>query len=169
MSNPRPLSLAQQAAVLRSNLPGSKIELKPRSLTWTGTIRPTPCGRDYRVEIVYEAGRYPRVIVLDPLTTDDPEAYLPHTYRDGSLCLHTASDWNSTMSIADTTIPWAADWLAHYELWRHGSRWHGDDPPTDEQSYTSHDAEPNRATRRLRARRRSPRKDADTTTAEMNL
>jgi hypothetical protein len=166
MSSARKLSLAQQATALRSSFPGSKTDLRPKSLTWTGTIRPTPCSRDYRVKIVYEPGSYPRVTVLDPLTTG-PDTHLPHTYRDDSLCLHAASDWNSTMAIADSIIPWTADWLAHYELWRHRSQWHGDDTSTEENPDSSSGADTNRAARRLRARQRPP-KETDAATAETN-
>ncbi|MBP8931241.1 MAG: hypothetical protein KBG46_08165 [Paracoccus sp.] len=36
-----------------------------------------------------------------------------------------AKEWNPSMSIAKTTVPWAARWLACYELWEATGRWHG--------------------------------------------
>lgn len=129
MSNPVRLSLAQQAMILRSRFPASRVDLRRDRVSWTGTIRPTPCSRDYEVVIVYRQGRYPHVTVLDPPLEPGPGDTLPHTYRDGSLCLHLKSEWDSSMPIADTIVSWAAEWLAHYELWKVRGRWYGDEHP----------------------------------------
>ena len=59
---------------------------------------------------------------------DDP---IPHRYRDGDLCLYDPgieaprSEWDQTMPIADTLVPWAAEWLFFYELWHATGVWHG--------------------------------------------
>lgn len=155
-ANPMPLSLAQQAMILRSRFPESRADLERDRVSWTGTIRPTPCSRDYKVMIVYRWGRYPHVTVVDPSLQPDPGDPLPHTYRDGSLCLHLKSEWNSGMAIADTIVPWAAEWLAHYEIWKVRRCWYGDDHPGTNQTPTSPDQEEdNRGSRRRRQRRRS--------------
>lgn len=158
MSNPVRLSLAQQAMVLRSQFPESRVALERDCVRWTGMIRPTPCSRDYKVVIVYRQGRYPHVTVVDPPLEPSPGDSLPHTYRDGSLCLHLKSEWDSSMPIADTIVPWAAEWLAHYEIWKIRGCWYGDDhsgtgvmPTSPEQD------EDNRRSRRQRQRRRSQR------------
>ena len=121
----RGLSLAQQAIGLRSSYPAAKITLVPARVTWVGLIRPTPLSRDYKVKITYQLGRFPNVVVLDPLEYR-PGEDLPHTYQDGSLCLHETDEWTPAMHIADTTVPWASEWLAHYEVWKIGGRWYGD-------------------------------------------
>jgi hypothetical protein len=63
----------------------------------------------------------------------DDEAPLPHVYfeapdyRLSPLCLFDpmANEWNPSMSIAKTTVPWAVRWLACYELWEATGWWHG--------------------------------------------
>lgn len=60
-------------------------------------------------------------------------APLPHVYFEGPdypsspLCLFDprAGEWDRTMYIADTIVPWAAHWLAYYELWEAAGRWYG--------------------------------------------
>lgn len=42
---------------------------------------------------------------------------LPHVFSDGTLCLHEPGEWTDGMYIADTTVPWTAEWLANYEIW----------------------------------------------------
>lgn len=158
MSNPVRLSLAQQAMILRSRFPQSRVDLQRDCVSWTGTIRPTPCSRDYEVVIVYRRSRYPHVTVVDPPLEPGPRGALPHTYRDGSLCLHLKSEWGSGMPIADTIVPWAAEWLAHYEVWKIRGRWYGDDHPgADLLSTAPNQEDDNRSIRRQTQRSRSHR------------
>jgi hypothetical protein len=55
--------------------------------------------------------------VLDPELIRPPESDLPHVYEDDVLCLHLTDEWTADMLIATTTVPWAAEWLLHYEIW----------------------------------------------------
>ena len=91
-----------------------------------GNIRPTPCSRDYHIKITCDHVRPPGVVSLTRLESRPGEA-LPHIYRDGSLCLHEAHEWTPAMALVDTVVPWTAEWLAHYELWKVRGRWYGDD------------------------------------------
>jgi hypothetical protein len=122
------LSLAQQALALRRAFPQVKVLMRGTVLTWTGPISPTPLSRCYTVRVTYRAGEHPRVAVIDPPLQPDENGHLPHFYRDGSICLYAAGEWDASMFIADTILPWTAEWLAHYELWKRSGRWHGDDP-----------------------------------------
>lgn len=122
----RGLSLAQQALGLRVCFPEAKIILAPTRLIWIGLIRPTPCSRDYRIKITYRYLCFPDVVAITPLESR-PGENLPHTYGDGSLCLHETHEWTPSMAIADTIVPWTSEWLAHYELWKVRGRWYGDD------------------------------------------
>lgn len=47
--------------------------------------------------------------------------------EDSALCLYhpAANEWNNTMLIADTVLPWASEWLLHYELWHLDGVWRG--------------------------------------------
>ena len=69
----------------------------------------------------------PKVFVIDPPLADRGpafEARVPHLYRyreSPYLCLFdpVTDEWDgTTMSVADTIIPWTARWLASYEIWR---------------------------------------------------
>jgi hypothetical protein len=124
----RSLSLPQQAFALRQCFPDALITITRVRLAWTGIITPTPLSRDYTVRITHHAGLYPRVVVADPPLRPDEDGLLPHFYRDGSLCLHQEDQWDASMFTADTILPWAAEWLAHYELWRRSGLWYGDEP-----------------------------------------
>jgi hypothetical protein len=114
----------------------------PESVSWIGTLRPLMCG--YTVEIAYRLPmpvevpnpklHQPRVWVKDPQLKPrhhDPEGVLPHVYWDPdgspSLCLFDprTEEWSPAALIAETTIPWAADWLACYEGWRATGVWTG--------------------------------------------
>ncbi|ACP23444.1 hypothetical protein NGR_b19970 (plasmid) [Sinorhizobium fredii NGR234] len=53
-----------------------------------------------------------------------------HVYdRDGDprlcLCDPAADEWDATMHLSRTIVPWSADWLACYELWLMTGRWTG--------------------------------------------
>ena len=70
-------------------------------------------------------------LVLNPEAAE--EAPLPHVYPDkenyclSPLCLFdpAAGEWNHSMKIADTTVPWTVRWLACYEIWEATGRWVG--------------------------------------------
>lgn len=80
---------------------------------------------------------FPLVRVMSPRLMPQwdaaEEAPLPHVYfqepdiRYSPLCLFdpAVGEWDHSKSIAMTTIPWAADWLACYEIWLATGRWRG--------------------------------------------
>jgi hypothetical protein len=92
---------------------------------WSGPIRPTDVSATYIVTILYRLSRHPRVFVTAPQLESRLDAEIPHRHGDGSLCLHLPDEWNSTMSIAETIVPWAALWLYHYEMWHATGEWLG--------------------------------------------
>jgi hypothetical protein len=117
-------SLAVQALALRGQFPEGKVDLRPARLVWTGTIQPTPLSRQYRVKVTYRATRLPVVRVLDHLE-GRPGEPLPHVYREGTLCLHLPGEWTPEMLVVDSTLPWTAEWLINYEIWKATGEWHG--------------------------------------------
>lgn len=155
--------MAKQALALRGAFPTVTADITPTTLAWTGVLTPTPLSRDYRVRITYSRGEYPQVIIVDPPLLPDSDGLLPHFYREGSLCLHEAHEWDESMLIVDTIVPWAAEWLAHYELWRRTGQWYGDGDATEAITATavpapSDDNGPtNRAERRRHAQREARR------------
>ena len=93
-------------------------------MTWTTTLQPTELSRAYLIKVYYTPGWFPQVKVLPKLPSRPGEA-LPHTYRNGSLCLHKADEWSPDMLIADTIVPWTCEWLIHYEIWLATGEWYG--------------------------------------------
>jgi hypothetical protein len=125
-SGSRSLSLALQAMGLRHVFPKARTKVTPTRLTWTGRITPTPLSRSYEVRITYSLGSYPRVFIVDPPLEPNQGGILPHFYREGTVCLHEAHEWTSSLLIVDTIVPWTAEWLVHYELWKVDGHWYGD-------------------------------------------
>jgi hypothetical protein len=126
MAPARRLSLAHQALGLRSVFPDSESMIKHGQLTWTGRLQPCELSRVYTVEITYRQGRYPVTRVLAPLLKETGTGFLPHIFNDRSLCLHDVGQWTENMLIVDTIVPWAAEWLMHYEVWLATEEWFGD-------------------------------------------
>ena len=98
-------------------------------LSWTGRLQPCELSRIYTVKITYAHGHYPVTRILHPQLKVTETGFLPHTYNDKSLCLHDAGQWAEYMLIVDTIVPWAAEWLLHYEVWLATGEWLGDQAP----------------------------------------
>lgn len=126
-SGQRGLSLAQQALGLRRLFPATSAVVRSAQLVWVAALTPTPLSRAYAIRVTYSVGENPRVAVVDPPLLPDADGYLPHFYsREGCLCLHEVDEWNPSMLIAATIVPWTTEWLAHYELWKRTGQWYGD-------------------------------------------
>lgn len=124
----RAVPLYVQRAHLMRAFPDARCDVTRRGfLQWTGPLRPTPLSREYIVRLRYELGRSPKVWVSDPpLERFDGE--LPeHLYSDKYLCLFLprSREWDKSMSLAATIVPWASEWLLHYELWLATGVWSG--------------------------------------------
>lgn len=94
---------------------------------WIGRLQPTPESEIYTIKIVYNNHSLPDVFVLNPNLLDSA----PHTYPDKSLCLYYPRDksYNFDSFIAETIIPWTAEWLYFYEGWVNEGIWWGDEAP----------------------------------------
>ena len=99
---------------------------------WYGTLQPTPESPEYQLKLEYWPGKSPKVWVLSPEV--HPKA--PHRYKDRSLCLYYPrhSEWHPGMLLAETIVPWAAEWLFFYEVWLEDpeGRWFGPEAPHGE-------------------------------------
>jgi hypothetical protein len=106
------------------------------TLRWTGSVKPFSC--EYTVQVVFNLKIWdrPLAIVLRPeLSPREGGVYedVPHLMFDpdnpkySALCLFdpNGNEWNRTMMIADTTIPWTCEWLRFYEIWHATGVWHG--------------------------------------------
>lgn len=128
------LSLDEQRAAMKATWPKFNergIVRQTQEVRWIGECRPQFV--TYTVEIRYQLWKYPQVRVLTPELVrmpDNSEGAIPHVYPpadDPTLCLFDPAQhqWDPTMYIANTTVPWSYDWLACYELWLMTGRWTG--------------------------------------------
>lgn len=114
-------------------------------VAWEGELQ--PLSQRYRLRIMYVpihrdgqaliGNYYPQIWLLDPPlrleSRYSPGVRVPHIYYNKSnpqrsqLCLFDpeADEWDKTMAIADTIVPWAIDWLVSYEGWLATGEWTG--------------------------------------------
>lgn len=122
---------------------------------WKGTL--TPFAQPYCIRVSWcpgvESGGLlfpyasPRVDVLSPALIRreaEPDKLIPHLYRtpEGApprLCLYypDGTEYTAAMWLAETVVPWAAEWLACYEMWHITGDWSADEkshaPPQPKQ------------------------------------
>ncbi len=130
----RPLNLAVQANAIRAGWPGFKVVATPSKLVASGAMKPSALSRTYAVRIEYVLSEAPKTFVETPKLTRRtvaPDEEIPHTY-DGQIIgserpctFFPPTDWNSTLKLARTVLPWLASWLVDYELWHATGRWSG--------------------------------------------
>ncbi|HPF60341.1 MAG TPA: hypothetical protein PK820_16365 [Candidatus Competibacteraceae bacterium] len=142
----KPKSLMAQIKTMALRWPNFKPELGryPQTVVWCGQL--AGLERAFTLSIEYGSPlavssllcrKMPVVRVLFPRLVlnfaAEEEAPLPHVYFEdpdyilSPLCLFDprTGEWNRTMYIADTIVPWAARWLACYELWETTGQWYG--------------------------------------------
>jgi hypothetical protein len=117
----------QQDAMIRNRFP--QFQYSRTQQAWTGTMKPSDQSPEYRVKITYCQAASVKVHVISPAIKSDA----PHRYHDDSLCLYHPHDksWNSRKHIAETIIPWTAEWLFYYERWLVTKHWDGPEAPHD--------------------------------------
>lgn len=126
------IPLFTQAIKLKQAFPQSSIRrLRRQVLVWEGQIQPSTLSDVYQLRISYRLGKRPTVIVYgDNLQrVDDPK--LPHHFhvdperKQIQMCLHLPGEFNDRMLLAKTILPWASEWLLHYEVWLATGEWYG--------------------------------------------
>lgn len=127
MRRPPELNVAVQALQLRHDFPTSTAAVSAGALCWTADVHPTPLSREYRLKVELKRGRRPKVTVVAPVLVAPPRRRLPHTFVGDFLCLHLEAEWDGSHSLAATVVPWAVEWLVHYEVWlaTEGRSWTG--------------------------------------------
>jgi hypothetical protein len=107
---------------------------KGDAILWEGSLRGAQ--KYYKLGILWKPNLPlpPWVFLTDPVLSPREGGTfeeIPHLYfiKDSptlsGLCLFNGSEWDHTMMIADTTVPWAAKWLFYYELWVGDGIWRG--------------------------------------------
>lgn len=124
----RPNILIQQSA-MHEKFPGFRFRGQGGLGIWKGELQPRELSPVYTVRIAYRPGvrSWPKVRVLSPTLSKNA----PHVYRSGDLCLFWPKDgnWSEEMFLADTIVPWTAEWLMFYELWEETGEWLGPESP----------------------------------------
>ena len=139
------LTIDQQIHHMRSTWPGFTVLGSTRWMVgWEGNVR--PIRQTYLIRVWYCRGfdlgmarirpYDPSVTVMHPVLrtrASNPSERIPHLYQNiiypqrPILCLFDpcTDEWHPDLAIADTTIPWAIDWLACYEGWLVTGEWTG--------------------------------------------
>lgn len=128
---PRPLTAAQQYALLRSNAAcEGEGKVRGNVLTWRFPVSPSLLSWQYAARIEYHQGKSPSVYVDDPnlLALADGRR-LPHVYEHSPprLCLYlpNSGEWGAWMRLDQTFVPWTALWLFYFEAWLMSGQWSG--------------------------------------------
>lgn len=112
-----------------------------RYLVWSGPLRGFQM--NYQVAVLWDyqnLGIAPYVFIDEPkIRPRDGGTFedIPHLQFDSAnpensaLCLFDPAgrEWDATLLIADTTVPWASEWLHHYECWHLDGIWRGANAP----------------------------------------
>lgn len=125
-------SLIIQAGTLKSKFPNSNIKRDgEEKLIWIHSITPSPLSETYKIKLLYIKNKGVKVFVIEPkpLVLAKGKMYLPHVYStlEQQLCLYypKTNEWNNGMLFTDSIIPWACEWLFHYEIWVGTGEWQG--------------------------------------------
>ena len=126
------ISLIVQEGTLKSLFPNCQVKRnQEESLIWICSITPSPLSCTYKLKIHYVKNRGVKVFVIEPISLmrASGKAFLPHVYSTSEqrLCLYYPgrAEWNVEMLYTRTIIPWACEWLVHYECWVATGAWHG--------------------------------------------
>jgi hypothetical protein len=81
------------------------------------------------LRIGYKRCGIPRVFVKEPdIAVLAGDRKIPHSYKDPLLlCLYLpgSGEWDGTMRIDQTFVPWALVWLYYFEEWLGSNEWKG--------------------------------------------
>jgi hypothetical protein len=119
---------AMQILHINKYFPFLKCSLKNSHLRCVGKIRPNDGCDEYKIRIEYPKRSIPKVYIDSPKII--PSSAI-HTYDDGRLCLYYPKDnpWSGTNHLHETIIPWTAEWLVYYELFKIHGIWYGPEAP----------------------------------------
>lgn len=126
-TRPKKISLALNSLQLKKEFPNSICTIKRSELAWIGDLQPTALSLTYRIRIEYQIDGNPSVHLVHPKLERREGMLPPHLYPHERLCLFLPGgyEWNGQMALVDTIVPWAAEWLMHYEIWLATGEWCG--------------------------------------------
>ena len=123
------LSLSLQEGLLRHKYPESKVSVKKGKLVWEGILKPTSLSREYKIKLICERRDNPKVYLKGSDIKGIERVDFPHHYKKTEygvlLCLNYPAEFNYSMKLTDTIIPWTLEWLCFYEIWLYTGECHG--------------------------------------------
>lgn len=125
MAGARIRTPAQQLFSLGQLPVTTNVAIKTGRLRWEGKLQPTARSETYTVRIEYASQSHPEVTIIAPRLEVPNGVFLPHTFTGNRLCLYWRRQWDASMSIAKTIVPWTSEWLLYYELWQVTGNWLG--------------------------------------------
>ena len=129
--NNKKITLPIQGLLLKSTYPESKIFIKNNCLIWYGEIKPTPFSHVYKIKIICNRGKKPKIFLCGEHIEGIEKNDFPHNYhkdkkkQEVHLCLNMPHEFNYSLRIVDTIIPWTQEWLFYYEIWLITGQWRG--------------------------------------------
>ena len=116
--------LVLQKIQMAKHFPCFRCSLQSRVLICTGEITPSQECDAYKIQITLPVGMIPRVRILEPEISYNPKI---HMYRSCELCLFKPAEqpWMETDFIHKKIVPWTAEWLVYYELFKLTGVWYG--------------------------------------------
>jgi len=117
--------LITERARLHEKFPSFMAQVDGDRLAARGKLQPTELSPPYKVKITYRYGDNPKVWVVEPKI---PYESAIHMYvSDNSLCLYDWREqpWKESYHLYDTILPWAAEWLLYYEIYKLTGKWIG--------------------------------------------
>jgi hypothetical protein len=122
---------------MRTHFPSLRLIVNHPGITiWEGDIQ--PLSTSYKIRVTDQRGvddgemiipfEFRQVTVKAPQLTrrvNDPSRPIPHLYgpdddpRGACLCLFypDGDEWTRYMLLAESVLPWTAEWLFYYEMW----------------------------------------------------
>lgn len=105
---------------------------------WEFDAKPSTFSKKYRVLLVWDFKFVaPKVYILDnELREVELTKTIPHLYNREKmeLCLYFPdyNEFDRSMSLCESIIPWTYLWLQYYEEWLYSGEWKGGDAPHPE-------------------------------------
>lgn len=124
IKGPGAIPLIKQKIALQVAYPTSSSSIDDGVLWWCGKVRPTALSREYKVLLTYGGNQPTTWVIGDELKQLDHVDF-PHNYevdqnsKMAKICLYLpgANEWSNRKYLSNTIIPWAIEWLYHYEIW----------------------------------------------------
>ena len=136
---PQRLTLAQQEICLKRTY-GDLIDsctIFKGELQCVIRLQPSPESANYTVKITYKyTDKFPKAWLLSPTLEKVQGKYPHHKYGwdnagNPRLCVYYPGyeEWNPSMDIATSFVPWIVTWLNTYEYWLITGKWIYDESP----------------------------------------